>query len=167
MWAAASPQSAVSTHTHGREGGVRGTKTDTQNPTVESCAPKQSFVQSLCYEIQSLPPKLLSYYIALLTEPTVHPNNPVNSIISHAINPQLVTVFMCALCVCFVHCCRELSYNQIEDLPSFYHCSALQEMWVVQPPTQLHTHMHQNQHSVSLHILHRMPICISQQRATA
>uniref|UniRef100_A0A3P8P559 G-protein coupled receptors family 1 profile domain-containing protein n=1 Tax=Astatotilapia calliptera TaxID=8154 RepID=A0A3P8P559_ASTCA len=30
----------------------------------------------------------------------------------------------CVLCLC----CRELSYNQIEDLPSFYHCSALQEI---------------------------------------
>lgn len=42
----------------------------------------------------------------------------------------------CVLCLC----CRELSYNQIEDLPSFYHCSALQEMWVFQPPRQSHTY---------------------------
>lgn len=40
----------------------------------------------------------------------------------------------------FVYYCRELSYNQIEDLPSFYHCSALQEMWVFRPPRQSHTY---------------------------
>uniref|UniRef100_A0A669EH33 Leucine rich repeat containing G protein-coupled receptor 6 n=1 Tax=Oreochromis niloticus TaxID=8128 RepID=A0A669EH33_ORENI len=33
-----------------------------------------------------------------------------------------------SLCTVFVYYCRELSYNQIEDLPSFYHCSALQEI---------------------------------------
>uniref|UniRef100_A0A7N6BYG6 G-protein coupled receptors family 1 profile domain-containing protein n=1 Tax=Anabas testudineus TaxID=64144 RepID=A0A7N6BYG6_ANATE len=62
------------------------------------------------------------------TKPTVHPNNPVTTIISHATNPHLVAVLMCILCVCFLYCCRELSYNQIEELPSFYYCSALQEI---------------------------------------
>lgn len=37
----------------------------------------------------------------------------------------------CACVKSLLRRCRELSYNQIENLPSFYHCSSLQEMWVI------------------------------------
>ena len=38
--------------------------------------------------------------------------------------------YKCTAGHCFVvSVCRELSHNQIKDLPSFYDCSALQEMW--------------------------------------
>lgn len=47
-------------------------------------------------------------------------------VISIAINASLVIVLFSQ--TSSLHLLRELSYNQIEDLPSFYHCSSLQEM---------------------------------------
>lgn len=87
VWAAASPQSAVSRYTP--RGKVRGTKSDTHNSIAETCPPpKESMnlhnhisVKSNQYR------KLLSCRVAFLTELTI---------ISHTINPQLVTVY----CVC-------------------------------------------------------------------
>lgn len=89
VWAAASPQSAVSRYTP--RGKVRGTKSDTHNSIAETYTPppqKKSMnlhnhisVKSNQYR------KLLSCRVAFLTELTI---------ISHTINPQLVTVY----CVC-------------------------------------------------------------------
>lgn len=62
------------------------------------------------------------------------------------------------LFMCFVYCCRELSYNQIEHLPSFYRCSSLQEMWVIQPPTP--PHACQTQHFRFAHFIYSVCVCV-------
>lgn len=126
VWAAASPQSAVSRYTP--RGKVRGTKSDTHNSIAETCTPpspkkKHELAQSHLCEIQSIQ--------KIIVLPCCLPHRADHNFPHHK-----PTAGHCVLCLC----CRELSYNQIEDLPSFYHCSALQEMWVFQPPRQSHTY---------------------------
>lgn len=124
VWAAASPQSAVSRYTP--RGKVRGTKSDTHNSIAETCPPpktKHELAQSHLCEIQSIQ--------KIIVLPCCLPHRADHNFPHHK-----STAGHCVLCLC----CRELSYNQIEDLPSFYHCSALQEMWVFRPPRQSHTY---------------------------
>lgn len=87
----------------------------------------------------------------ILAELNAHPNNLAKAVISHA------QIHSWSLFMCFVYCCRELSYNQIEHLPSFYRCSSLQEMWVIQTPTPPHAPRAQIS---GLHILYVRCVCV-------
>lgn len=114
--------------------------------------------------------------ITVLWNPITHPTHPQNdssvSLMELNLHPKIPhrgrhfprCNHSWSLFMCFVYCCRELSYNQIEHLPSFYRCSSLQEMWEIRPSTSPHAYRMQH---CRLCILYTVCVRLSQQRPAA
>ena len=158
VWAAASPESAVSKRARWR-GTQRGRR---KNIKITNRA-----------DSDWAPERLLNHRAVKSEHP---PDSPAKRLSCHSHGAGATPKYprrgcgfpRCnhswSLFMCFVYCCRELSYNQIEHLPSFYRCSSLQEMWVTQPPTPPHAYRAQ---LFRLHILYTVCVCVCQQRPAA